>query len=266
MTTKTILIAIIILATNHIKSQDFSENFLGNDFLNYKNVYLKINDAVNEGFSTCFYDELKEATSISSYKILYVDSTYASQSVKDSLINRIFLVKDILDKRSGKPIIGAYYNEKAIFVLEDTLNKQQIFFIYNTKVKRNFPFLVSEIKIDTDKVCSEIERTQDDFNGNIKLNSSIFSNITIYKEISKKGTFYYLRLRTKGSTVIVDGIGAIILFTVLSNTFVTFLIFLSILLSFNLALISKSFSCLLTSSSISFSNKSHALSSLKVTA
>ena len=45
------------------------------------------------------------------------------------------------------------------------------------------------------------------------LRTPLLSDVSIQKYITSKGTFYYLSLRTKGSTVVVDGTGVIILFT-----------------------------------------------------
>jgi len=67
-------------------------------------------------------------------------------------------------------------------------------------------------------VCSRIERKVDEIEGEIQLNSplingSALSSLIIYKDIKNGKAVYYLSLKTRGSTVVVDGKGATILFT-----------------------------------------------------
>ena len=197
--------------TINLTNKTFESNFLGDDFLQYKGVLLKLNEKAITGFDFAFYKDLKYCQSAYDNNVAYPDAKYNFNTAKDSLLNKIFIVEDIIDKT------GATYNninslllDKPIFSLIDLKTKQRLYYKYDSKYDFNFPFNTSKILLDETILCSKIDRKVDDFTGNIKLNSPIIKNtelssVIVYKDISKTLTSYYLSLRTYGSTVVVDG-------------------------------------------------------------
>jgi hypothetical protein len=212
-----VLLIISILLNFNTYSQVFKPNFLGEDFLLYKGVYFKLQEDATSGFNHAFYKDLANCQSHYDSNVIYPDSQYNFNTVKDSLANRIFKVENIIDK-SGATFTGSSYLDKPIFVLKDTLNNQFIYYKYDSKYEHNFPFNTSKTVIDEKALCSRLERQIDEFTGEIKINSpmmngSEISSLIVYKNINKVHTSYYLSLETHGSTAVVDGKGATILFT-----------------------------------------------------
>jgi hypothetical protein len=206
-------LTVFILKSN---AQTFEPNFLGEDFLQYKGVLLKLQDDAIFGFTYAFYSDLKYCQSYDN-NVIYPDIKYKFNTVKDSLTNRIFVVDNIVDNNGNAYSGSSSFLDKPLFVLKDTTTKQIIYFKYDKQYENNFPFNTSKIAYDEKAICSKIERQIDDFTGVVKLNSPISTNykiasMIIYKEISKTKTSYFLSLRTIGSTVNVNGTGATILF------------------------------------------------------
>jgi len=212
-----ILLILTSILTINVKAQTFEANFLGEDYLQYKGVYLKLKDGnYASGLMGTFYSDLKYCQKVIDKNVLYSKGGSSYSSNEDSLINRIFFVETIVDK-NGATIENSSYLTKPILVLKDTLNKQIIYFKYDKNYKHKFPFLTSKIRLDKDAFCKKIKRKVDDFTDDITINSPLIDNrnissMIIYKTISKGKVIYNLRLKTFGSTVIVDGTGAIILF------------------------------------------------------
>lgn len=196
-------------------AQTFELNFLGEDFMQYKGVYLKLSDNASS-FNNAFYSSLNSFMSDEN-NVMYPDSKYRFNTIKDSITNRIFKVVDIVDKNGNthRGISPKY--DKAFLVLSDTVTKQIIYFKYDAEYSRKFPFNTSKINLDGKILCGNIERKIDDFENTIKLNSPLFINnqiapLIIYKDISKTNSSYFLSIRTIGSTATVDGTGVTIIF------------------------------------------------------
>ena len=197
-------------------AQTFQENFLGEDFMQYKGALLKLKEDAISGFSHTFYNDLKYCQKMYDDNVIYPDSKYSFKTVQDSLKNRVFKVENIVDK-DGNTFAGGSYFDKPIFVLKDTKTDQTIYYKYDKKYDFNFPFLTSEIELDTEALCAKIERRVDDFTDQVSLNSPIIdgrqlASMIIYKTIKGSKTVYSLSLQTYGSTVNVGESGAIILF------------------------------------------------------
>ena len=115
------LIALFLLLASLTTAQNFESNFLGDDFMFYKGVLFKMNNEAIGGFSNTFYSDLEHMQSDYDNNVLYPGTEYNFVTEKDSLINRVFKVEDIIDKTgaayNGKP----YSIEKPIFVLQDIL-------------------------------------------------------------------------------------------------------------------------------------------------
>lgn len=213
---KIYLLIVLLTFKLNLNSQTFMPNFLGTDFHLYKGVLMKLGEETSSNFSYTFYDKIEYVQSPYDGRVIFPDKKYSFLTIRDSLKNKVFIVENIIDK-SGAEFKKDNLLEKPIFILKDTASKEKIYFLYDIKYKHNFPFESSIIKNDIDP-CSQIEKNIDEFTDEIKFNSPlIYRNeltpIRVYKFIKNGKTTYYLRLASQGSTVSVDGKGAIILFT-----------------------------------------------------
>ena len=209
-----LLVSVILFSCLSVNAQEtFSENFLGKECLPYKGVKLTLKQNASY-LSYSFYGDLSDFSGDKrSSVVIYPSDEYNFVTSADSLKDKIFLVKDIVDK-TGAPILEISYSTKPIFMLEDTLTKQIIYYKYEGQYpSSNFPFLTSKIEINKEAVCAKITRSVDEMTDEIKLNTPYGSDFSIYKYITSESTEYYLSLNTTGSTVVVDGTGVIILFT-----------------------------------------------------
>jgi hypothetical protein len=218
MTINKITFFIALLITTISKSQTFEDNYLGEDYLQYKGVLFKLKSDAISGFSHTFYSDLKYCKSAYDNNVIYPEQKYFFNTVKDSLMNRIFIVENIVDKSGASLTNSDLTIETPIFVLKDTTTKQMIYYKYDKKYEHNFQFNTSKIVLDEKSICTKLERQVDDFTGAIKINSPISSNydiepMIIYKDITKTKTSYFLSLSSYGSTVSTNGTGATILFT-----------------------------------------------------
>lgn len=92
-----------------------------------------------------------------------------------------------------------------------------IYYKYDQKYEHCFPFKVSNLRYDKDYICSKINNRTDDFTNIVTISSMEFINgdispITLHKYIDKNKITFSLYLRTIGSVVSVNGIGATIIF------------------------------------------------------
>jgi hypothetical protein len=197
---------------NYSNSQTFKKIFLGEDFMHYKGSIFKI-DSNETDFSYMFYDDLKYCQKPYDNNVVYSDSKYKYKTVKDSIINMIFLVEDIIDK-NGNPYKNSHFG-KAILLLHDTITNKKIYYPYNASAY-NFPFLVSNFKFDLTLLCLQINKNIDDFTKEITFNTPRIENVRIapmiiYKTIKNGKVYYDLSLTTYGSTVNIGKTGIIIL-------------------------------------------------------
>lgn len=206
-------LSLICLTSN---AQKYEHNYLGKDFLLYKGSYFKLKEDAIMGFSHSFYSDLKYCQSSYDNNVIYPEKKYYFNTSKDSLLNRVFIVENIIDK-SGKNLDNSS-SEDPIFILKDSISKQSIYYKYNQESEHDFCFNTSKITYDESVFCTKIEREFDDFTGEIKISSPFMisgnlSPIMIYKYLKKgKPTIYYLSLRTSGSTLNVNQKGVNILF------------------------------------------------------
>lgn len=211
-----VLTTLLVMTFSTLIAQTFKENFLGDDFMQYKGAYFKLKDNAISGFNNAFYGDLKYCQKSYDINVIYPDTKYKFKTVKDSLVNRIFLVEDIIGK-DGNTFSGGAYFDKPIFLLRDTTSKQAIYYLYDKQYEHNFPFLTSQITIDINALCSKIEKRTDDFTNEVTINNPIIegrqiSSMILYKTVKSGKVSYSLSLRTYGSTVNVGETGVIILF------------------------------------------------------
>lgn len=212
-----IFIIVFCIVAGKSMAQKFTENYLADDFKLYKGLLLKLNPQAISGFGHSFYEKMDYVQSMYDGRVIYPEKKYTFNTQKDSLLNRIFRVQNIVNK-SGADYNGETYLEKPIFVLQDTVSKQLIYYKYDAEYEHNFPFLTSPIKYDEQELCSRIERDVDEFTGKITINSPMssghsISNVILYKNILKGKIVYYLSLRTIGSTLNVREKGVYIIFS-----------------------------------------------------
>lgn len=209
-------IALLILISTISRAQSFQENFLGKDFMQYKGALFKINEDAISGFSYTFYNDIKYCQKMFDKNVMYPSAESKSTTVNDSLKNRIFKVEDVIDK-DGKTFTGSSFINKPIFMLKDVQNNQVIYYKYDDEYEHSFPFLTSQIELDSEILCARIERNVDDFTNRISVNSPLMegnqvASMILYKTIEGSETSHSLSLRTYGSTATVGESGAIILF------------------------------------------------------
>ena len=90
-----LLTLILICLTSN--AQKFEHNYLGKDFLLYKGAFFKLKeDASVDGFSHAFYSDLKYCQSSYDKNVIYSAKEYYFNTAKDSLLNRVFIVENII--------------------------------------------------------------------------------------------------------------------------------------------------------------------------
>jgi hypothetical protein len=196
------------------QSQDgFKPYFLGEDFLFYKGSLFIINPNGNSDYGHSFYASLDECMDSYSNKVIYPSAQYSFNTERDSLLNRVFRVDDIVqDSKSS-------WNPKIVFLLKDTLRDDTIYFVYDKKYEHSFPFWVNEIKsFGSEYIKSKFEKRVDDFTSEVTISTPILTNseispVILYKIIKNGVAHYYISLNTTGSTVNVGEKGVIVLFT-----------------------------------------------------
>ena len=181
--------------------------------MQYKGCFFILKENPISDFSHALYSDLKYCQMKYDENVIYPDPKYNYNYVKDSLVNRIFLVEDIIGN-DGNTFSG---KGKPIFLLRDTTTRQAIYYLYDKLYEHNFNFLSSQIKIDINTLCSKIENQKDDFTDNISINSPIIesreiASMILYKHIMSGKITYALSLQTSGVTVNVGQTGVIILF------------------------------------------------------
>lgn len=196
------------------QSQDeFKSYFLGEDFIFYKGSLFIVDPNGGGDFNYSFYGSLDEGSKSYSNNVLYPSEKYSFVSERDSLVSRVFRVEDIVQNGTSS------WNSKVIFVLNDTIKKDSVYFVYDKQYEHNFPFLVSEMQpISGDYIKSKFERRVDKFTSEITISTPILTNgkvspIILYKIIKNGVAHYFLSLNTSGSTVNVGERGVIVLFT-----------------------------------------------------
>lgn len=210
------LIALTFMKLGSLNAQTFTENYLGVDFMMYKGALFKVNDDAILGFGKAFFSDLSNCQSAYNNNVIYPDATYSFNTIKDSLINRIFRLEDIIGL-DGKPYVENYFRDKPIFLLRDTSTNQVIYYLYDMKSETHFPFLTSKINYSSEILCSKIQSEFDDFTQATTFYSPIFegdnfSSVGIDKVIKAGKSTYYLSLKTTGSTLNVGKVGLIVLF------------------------------------------------------
>jgi len=208
-----IVTLIFTITLLNINAQTFSPNFLGDDFLLYKGVKLKLKEDSIAGFPFSFYSDLKYCNSNAEYNVIYRDPKYPKITVRDSLLNRIFIVEDIVN-RDGIASTGTSILDKPIFILKDLKTNQKIYYKYDN----DFPFLTTPIAINKNAMCSRITKSVNNINGNIIYNSPVTNNnqpsfAVIEKYKTNLTIEYYLSLQTIDGKGKSEGSGVIIYFT-----------------------------------------------------
>ncbi len=208
------LIAIPIL----LNAQKGQPTFLGEDFEQYLGSTFTLNPERSGQMSWLLYWKHIEAAAVSSNAVAYPDKEKKYITVADSLMEKEYQVVEILGKDGNafnKETAG--YFDKPILVLEDTTRNETLYFKYKPNLSYDFPFLVSNLKLDKTQICGKISKRSDDFTDEVTYSSPIMDGISIapmivYKSISNEGTVYFLSLQANGSTLNVGESGVIILF------------------------------------------------------
>ncbi|MDH5825814.1 hypothetical protein [Sphingobacterium faecium] len=226
---KRIILSILYIIPFIAISQDFEKIYLKEDYLSYHESIFKLSDDKSFNMLNKFYFSLED---FKNKKIAYPESKDGITSSRDSLMNREFMVSDIIFDngvkiKKGDPSLW----ENKIFVLKDISNGEVILFKYIEDNIYNFPFLVKLSDFHNKKVKEDFDNrfkkslvvNIDEFTGqkkimspsNLSLSDKLYTGDTkvrLIKIIIKGVSSYYLSLNTHGSTYNVGDKGVIILF------------------------------------------------------
>jgi hypothetical protein len=200
----------------NMNAQQFEKNFLGDDYMFYQNAYFTINQENEIGFKYCFYETLEACQHSFGSNVLYACDIERVKTSKDSLVNKIFVVENIVNKR-GEKLTGEATYEDPIFILKDTTSKRVIYFKFNKTTESYFPFLTTKTTYNPTILCEQNMREVDEFTNEININTpypglSESTSVILYKSIKTGKTVYYLALQTNGSTLNVSKQGVTVLF------------------------------------------------------
>jgi hypothetical protein len=199
-----------------IYGQEFSENYLNEDFMLYQGSLFKVKPTLDKIPNSKLYGYFEYAKDKYNSNVLYPEKLYSSYTMTDSLMDRVFRVKWIVGE-DYKDFVKKSYGDEPIFLLEDIDDGTIIYYRYRTKSEYDFPFLVANLNINDDYYCNKVEDRVDEFTGERTMNSPIIiesriSPLIVYKNYTDKGTVYYLSLNTVGSTLNVAKRGVTILY------------------------------------------------------
>jgi prepilin-type processing-associated H-X9-DG protein len=189
----------MILCQTNSFAQNFGNFFFGADYKNYKGLNVKFDFQKGGLFLETKVYRAKPEDSDDTTKLVSSIAKYK---------NHIFVVDSIYDfndiQTNGK---------QKLFRLVDRLTKEKLYYVYEYS-ERGFHYLLSEYgKGGSDHYYeSEIERSIDDFTGEIKINSPLISPVgIIYKYIKRGKSTYYLKFSIE-SNGIYHGKGVSVLF------------------------------------------------------
>lgn len=193
-------IFIILLISNFLICQQVEKGFdekyfVGDEIDKLKGKYLivlpKNQQEQRFGYENFYNDENVKSSSIYKKTASYYASNY------NDLVGKKFLFKDL------KKVDG--YKVEYILFLNDEENNS-IYFLYDPKDPTSFPFKTEQpidFKID---YCSKIDIRKDKFTNHTVKYSPLLDPVSFTKDNG-----YYLSLKSYGTTLVVDGAGAIIL-------------------------------------------------------
>lgn len=191
-----IVINCFLYGQNEIKGFD-ERYFLGDQIKTIEGKYITLlpkNESEQEFGYSNFYSDYDLIT------IYKKAASYNSSNYAD-LAGKKFLLKEV------KPLDIS--NDNYILILNDEENNYA-YFKYNSKNPTLFPFstdkIVSEKPIELHDYCSKIDVIKDKFTNTITKRSPVGEPVCFVKDGS-----FYLRLKTYGSTPVIDGTGVIIL-------------------------------------------------------
>ena len=188
-------------------SDIFQETWLDRDYMLYKKSFLKTKNKCNRfSLEKSFYFSVEDA--INKLSVAYEKEPNKTDFEK--IKNRVFFVDTILivkDNYLGIETRNPY------FVLKDTLSNEILFYKYPV-LEDDFPFLCYNFKTEYQKndLLHKIEKEVDDFDNKTRYYSELNQNAVIQKVIDGSNYAYYLRLKTIGSTLNVDGAGVWVMF------------------------------------------------------
>ncbi len=203
MKSKIIISIILALASVSVAlSQDFQPNFLGDKFNLYKGVTVSINSKVDD-----FKLSHKFFTKVPKSEIDY-DSEISDLSDYKTTKWKILSV-EIPENRFAS--ISDIPNH-VYFQLKDINSERIVFYDYSTILSWDFVLLTEPILITEKDFISDIEKSVDDFTGEVSIFSPLKSGVGVQKNIKKGKSVTQLILRLPSERVL-RGKGVIILFS-----------------------------------------------------
>lgn len=141
-------------------SQNFEKIFFGEDYSQYQGCLFKIDEkAPNYAFVSSFSEKASEFASNIGFKAIYPLKINFSETDKDSLLNRVFLLENINDENYKNGEQG--WLKYPIFLLRDIENNELIYYKYNFSSAAYFPFLLAkntELKQPDNRVGENSEK------------------------------------------------------------------------------------------------------------
>lgn len=195
-----LIFSLVMLGLNSSYGQTYGNFFFGYKYLNYRGVNAKFDFAKGgKLLETKVYSSKPEDTD---------DSTKLVKNIS-KYKNHVFVIDSIYDFND----IQTNGKEK-LFRLVDKLTKEKLYYVYEYSERDSYYLMTEYGKGGYDSLFeSEIERSVDDFTGEIKIQNSVLSPVgTIYKYIKKGKVTYYLRLSIESSGIY-RGSGVSVLFT-----------------------------------------------------
>lgn len=183
-------------------AQDFSFNFLGQDFSKYRFSLLKVRDD-HAGLEYMFYDSLKHCQALVSNRVSFPVKDKRYSSNVDSLRGKVFRVERILGRDGREPMVSGLLDHP-IFVLKDMTTNDTLYFKYDPHFSYKFPFEVSGVANEEDEHCHCIEKKELGFLGVTYLHTPSRGSVeqnpaSVHKTVQDGKAAYSLNLRGYGT-------------------------------------------------------------------
>lgn len=185
-----------------VLSQDFQPNFLGNKFNLYKGVNVKVNSKVEDyKFSSKFFSSIPK--SIIDY----------DPEIKDvnEFKNTTWKILDVHVPENKYESISDIPTH-VYFQLKDINSERKVYYDYSTSMPWDFVLLTEPILILDKDFISDIDKSVDDFTGEISIFSPWKSGVGVQKKIKKGKSVTQLILRLPSERLL-RGKGVVVLFS-----------------------------------------------------
>lgn len=201
---KITLIAFLLCA-NSFYSQEFNKKFFGTEWDQYLGAEFIVDSEAISGWSNSCYTDFESSLSLTS-DAAFASDEYDFKTDPNRLPEGPFKIVEILDSKDSYKI----RRDEARFKMLAP-DGTEFWFRYDSSYDWNFPWLVGDIEIDIESICSKISIDVDDFTDEKRIRTPYNGDVSITKIISNNQEIVYLSLNASGSTINVGEKGVIIL-------------------------------------------------------